>query len=225
MNLNLLDLEAVLRRIGRGVAYYAIDEDGDPIMWDGASALEIAQLGDTEGDITVNANGTVANLTLPEISGDAVHEATATGENPTIELPLFLADPDLLPVLSPTGGASAGHIRVRDVSERTLVLFPEGLFRKTDGTYAELAHAGGAWTLDGEALDAAHQTLLGLSVWFWRGYFPRPTRMFRGGHGDAGKNIESVTFQAMMHPDMPDGHRLYTLGDPAAADIDLSGGS
>lgn len=223
--MTLLDLQTLLRKIGRGVVFYAVDGSGDPERWDGTSELDLAHLGDTEGPIAFNPNNTVATLTLPEISGDAIYEATAVGENPELTIPLFLADPDLLPIISPTGTAGAGHVRVRDVSERTLVIFPEELFLDDDGAYKTLTYASSTWLLDSEALTAAQTTLLGLSVWFWRGYFSRPTRQFLGAHGDDGKNIVECTFMAMMHPEMPDGQRLYTQGDPATASIDIEGGS
>lgn len=224
MNFSLLNLETVLRKYGRGVVAYAVDLSGDPVLWDGASELILAHLTDTEGDITLTANATQADLTLPEIAGDAVFESTYTGEAPTIELPLFMADPDLLSIISPIDSGSAGHIRVREVSERTIVIFPEALFRTSAGAYAELSYDG-AWKLDGVAIDAAHQTLLGLSVWFWRAYFEKPNTMFKGGHGNDAKNIVTVTMHGMMHPAMPDGNRLYTRGNPATAGIDITGGS
>lgn len=224
MNYTLLDLQTLLRKYGRGVVFYAVDGLGDPTVWDYASSLELTHLGDTEGDINLVANGSVANLTLPEISGGAIYEATYTGENPQVQIPLFMADPDLLPIVSPINQAGAGHGRTRDVSERTIVVFPEALFKNTSvdpAVYATLAFAGGAWTLGGSPLTAAQQTLLGLSVWLWRGYFERPDRSFLGGHGDDGKNIVTVNFNVMMHASMPDGQRLYTVGDPATAGINL----
>lgn len=226
MDYSLLNLESVLRAKGRGVVFYAVDALGEPEAWDGTTELLLDHLGDTEGDITVTANSTVANLTLPEIAGDAVFEAVATGEAPTLEFPLFLADPDLLPVVSPRNTASAGHIRVCDVAERTLVVFPEKLFSDADCSYDDLSYTlAGGWKVGGVALTAAQLTYLEMAVWFWRGYFDKPDNRFLGGHGDDGKNLETVTFHAMMHPTMPDGHRLYTIGDPATAGILLEGTS
>lgn len=225
MDLTLLNLQTLLRKIGRGVICYAHDgsEDLNPILWDRATPIRLAQLGDTEGEIVNQPNFTVATLTLPELSGGAIYEATATGENPVVEMPLFLADPDMLSIVSPTGSAHAGLERVQDVSERTIVIFPERLFKRIGvagyGTLRYTTAAG--WTLDNVPLTAAQQTLLALSVWFWRGYFNRPARRFRGGHGDDAKNIEVVSFAAMMHPDMPDGHHQYTSGDPILQNIDL----
>jgi hypothetical protein len=232
MNYTLIDLETVLRKIERGSVWYHHDGDdttvGDPAVWDGASNLFLAQLGDTEGDINLTANTEVANLTLPEISGTAIHEATYVGDNPTIEVPLFLADPDLLSVVSPTGLQSAGHFRVRDVAERTVVVFPERLFRDAAQVYQQLVFTGGVWTLNALALTAAQVVLMQRSVWFWRCYMERPPLRFLGGHGDEGKNIEPTMIHAMMASTVPDGERLFTIGDPALVTptaIDIEGGS
>lgn len=226
----LLDLQTLLRKYGRGVVFYAHDGGlpsvGNPTRWDGVDRLDLAHLGDTEGDITFVANPAVANLTLPEISGGAIYESTAVGENPQLQIPLYLADPNLLPIISPIGQAGAGHVRVRDVSERTIVIFPEDLFRDSAEVYQTLGYTtGGGWLLNGVSLTAAQLTLLDISVWAWRGYFERPDRMFLGGHGDDGKNIAQVNFNLMMHPTLPDGQRLYSVGDPADVAIDISGGS
>jgi len=227
---NLLDLETVLRKIGRGTVWYAHDgtgplDIGSPIKWDGTTALQLAPISDTEGEIVRNPNADIATLTLPELSGTAVHEATAVGGNPTLSVPLFLADPDLLAILSETGLAGMGHFRVRDVSGVTIVIFPEALFRKDDGTYAQLSFTGGTWLLDGGALGAARTTLLGHSTWFWNAYIMRPEFSFRGGHGDDAKNIETVEIRGMFHSGMPDGQRIFTIGDPTLVGIDLEGGS
>jgi len=178
-----------------------------------------------EGDITFNPNGENADLTLPEIAGGAVFESTYVGEAPTLELPLFMADPDLLSIISPVASASGGHTRVREATENTIVIFPEALFRNTDGTYGELTYDAGGWKLDAVALDAAHQVLLAHSIWFWRAYFERPQRMFKGGHGNDAKNIVTVTLHGMMSSVTPDGDRLYTTGDPALQNIDILGTS
>lgn len=221
-NYNLLDLTTILRRIGRGVIMRAD-------RWDRDVPLALTHLGDTEGDIAIATNPEVAVLTLPELSGPAAHEADYTGENPTIEIPLYLADPALLDIVSPIGSRSAGATRRRGVAEHTLVVFPEALFLKNNEAGAperkQLAFAGGNWTLDGVALTPDQLDLLGLSIWFWRGYFNRAPRSFKGGAGDASKAIETVSFQAMHHGLMPEGQMLYTMGDPADAEINIEGES
>ena len=83
--------------------------------------------------------------------------------------------------------------------------------------------SAGVWTFDGQALTTDQQRLLDASFWIWRAVFNRPTRRFRGGAGDDKKNIETVSTQAMHHPDLPEGHHIYTTGDPFQFDIDLNG--
>ncbi len=221
-NYNLLDLTAIRRRIGRGVVLYAN-------RWDRDVPLALTHLGDTEGDISIATNPEISALTLPELSGPAAHEADYSGENPVVEIPLYLADPDLLRIVSPTGGNSAGATRRRQVQEYTLAIIPEALFLKTNTEGAperkQLSFAAGEWTLDAVPLTAEQVELLGLSMWIWRGYFNRPPRSFKGAAGDGSKNIETVSFQAMHHGVMPEGNMLYTLGDPADKDINIEGES
>lgn len=221
-NYNLLDLTTILRSIGRGVVFYAP-------RWDGATPLALTHLGDTEGDINIATNGEVSGLTLPELTGPAMHEADYTGENPTIEMPLFLADPTLLAIVSPIGSNAAGATRRRAVAEYTFAIFPEALFlvNNEDGApeRKQLRFVAGVWTLNAVALTTDQLELLGQSFWLWRGFFNRPPRSFRGGAGDARKAIETVSVQGMHHPGMPEGNMLYTAGDPADHDINIEGAS
>src|SRR5690625_659392 len=213
----LLDLDAVLRAIGRGVVFYAD-------AWDGITNLTLTHLGDTEGEITSESNEAYDDLTLDELTGEAIHERNIRGENPVVTIPLWLADPALRAIVSPTGNASGGYQRQRPVKERTLVIFPEELFfDASEGEYGDLSYTGTAWQLNGEALSPAQTKLLGQSVWFWRGYFTKPGVAFR--HEDGGKLVESISFQAMQSAlalaVLPDGERIYTLGDPGDKDIDI----
>lgn len=220
MNLSQLDLNAVKRSLGKGIVFYAN-------KWNPTTPLALTHLGDTEGDISIAPNAEVAMLTLPEVSGPAPHEADYTGEAPTIELPLYLADPSLMAVVSPSGSGSAGRTLRRAAKEYTLVVFPEALFIDDNFERATLAYAGGNWTLGGLALTEAQEELLATSLWFWRVVFNRPPRRFLGGAGDARKQIETVSCMVMHHPGLPEGHHLYTLGDPSLATptIDLEGAS
>lgn len=219
---NSLDLSALLRSFGRGIIMYAD-------KWDGVTPLNLTHLADTEGDIVVNTNGETAALTLPELTGPAAHEMDFTGENPVIEVPIFLADPALHAIISPMGSSSGGRSRRGRMKEYTFAIFPEELFVGEDENNLPVRRAlefgGGVWNIDGQPLTAAEEELLGNAFWLWRGVFSRPSRRFRGGAGDEKKNIETVTISGLYHPDMPDGHRLYTTGDPADAGINLEGAS
>jgi len=221
MDLNLLDLATVVRSWGRGVVFHAP-------RWDPAEPLALEHLGDTEGDIVINTNPDVQKLTTPELTGPAAHEADYTGEDPVVEIPLYLTDPDLWAIISPTGSAHAGMARRGVVYERTLAIFPEQLFLEAvDGipTRRQVSFAAGVWTFNAVPLTDAQNALLDASFWLWRGFFSRTPRRFLGGAGDARKNIETATFQTLQHPDLPEGHRLYTTGNPFDSGINLDGGS
>ena len=216
-NLELLDLADVLRTYGRGVVFRGV-------RWDPSSGAPIVleHLGDTEGDIAFTTNAEVQGFTLPEVTGPAMHEGTYTGENPSLEFPLFVADPALLAKLSPKGSAHAGRSARTAVAEHVFVVLPEALFGESR---AQLAVTAGAWTLGGVALTAAQLALLDTALWLWRCFVNRPPRRWLGAAGDGSKNIENVSVQVMHHPGMPEGHHLYTVGDPGEFGIDLEGGS
>lgn len=222
-NFNLADLTNLKASYGRGVVFYAD-------KWDTVSPLAMTQLGVTEGDINVNPNGATAGLTLPELTGPIPHEMDYLGENPVIEIPLYLADPSLIAIVSPSGSAHAGRSRRGPVKEYTLAIFPEALFLEANAEgivseYQVAFDAAGLWTFNGQPLTADQEQLLGASFWLWRVVFNRPTRRFRGGAGDDKKNIETVSTQSMHHPLLPEGHHIYTSGDPFLQNIDLNGAS
>lgn len=231
MNFDLLNLASVVRSLGRGVVMYATsDEAGTiPARWDPATALYLQHLGDTEGDIEVATNAKMDALTTPELTGDAPHDMDYSGESPEISVPLYMADPALMAIVSPFGLASAGLSRRAQARENTIVIFPEGLFVESAPGVAPaagtLAYSAGVWTLGGEPLTAAQTAQLGHTFWGWRGWFTRPPITYHGGAGDARKNIETVTFRVGHHPDMPEGHKLYTIGNPFDFDIDIEGTS
>lgn len=221
-NFNLKDVSGIIASYGRGVVMYAD-------KWDTTSPLVMQQLGVTEGDITITPNGATAGLTIPELTGPAVHEFDYLGENPTIEIPLYLADPALIRICSPSGSEHAGRSRRGPVKEYTLWVVPELLFLTTndagivDDTHTLAFDGAGVWTVDASPLTDDQQRLLDASFWLWRAVFNRPVRRFRGGAGDDKKNIETVSTVAMHHPDLIEGHHIYTSGDPFAFDIDLNG--
>lgn len=222
MNYQLKDLTQVVRSWGRGVVFRNS-------VWDPTGALSLSHLMDTEGDLVVQTNPETAKLTTPELTGPAAHEMDYTGEDPVIEIPGYLTDPSLWAVCSPGGSAHAGNERRGTVAEHTIVIFPELLWEdpstgRIDRT-KNLAFSGGVWTFDAAPLSVAKLALLDATFWLWRAAFTRPPRTFHGGAGDARKNIETISAQGLFHPGMPDGHHLYTTGDPADSGINLEGSS
>lgn len=221
--LNLLDVTALSASYGRGVVFYAD-------KWTRQGHLIMAQLGITEGDIVVTPQETLASLTIPELTGPAAHEMDYTGENPKIDVPLYLTDPALIAVCSPSGSAHAGRSRRSAVKEWTLMVIPESVFLENDAQ--GIVHdfevdwtTGGRWLFNGVPFTPEQDMALGVSFWLWRAVFNRPPRKFRGGAGDAKKNIEQVAIQAMHHPLMPEGQHIYTTGNPFDSGINLNGES
>lgn len=220
MNFTLMDLNALSRTWGRGVIFRAP-------KWDPTGPLALSYLTDTEGDIVVNTNPELATMTLPELTGPANHDVDFLGENPVIEAPMFVTDPLLHALVGPTGSAHGGRERRGRPVEHTIAIFPEELWlnpltNEIDRT-KDFSYNGGVWTYDGEALSATKLELLDASFFLWRAVINRPPRTFHGGAGDAKKQIEPVSIQGLYHPDMPNGHHLYTSGNPYDAGIDLEG--
>lgn len=218
----LLDLTAQLRAIGRASVFYAASPYTYAASPTGAD-LTLIHLGDTEGEVTIEANEEYSDLTLPELTGPAIHERYFAGENPVVTLPMYAADAALRAILSPTGSANGGYQRRRAVTERALVLIPEQVFIDSDNAQAPLVATNTAgtvaWTVGGVAASQAQLDLLDLSIWFWRGHFTRAMPSYR--HEDGGKVVQSVSFQAMHNASMPDGHHLFTIGRPEEADTPI----
>jgi len=219
MSMSLLDLTAAVRTIGRASVFYVT-------KWDGTTKLQdtLTHLGDTEGEISISFGDEYSDLTLPELTGPAIHERYLSGMNPVVSLPMYLADPAIRKILDPVGSAgSGGYQRRRPVTEYTLVLFPEDLFIESNAQVAVDFTTPAAWTVGGDAATAAQETLIDQAIWFWRGHFSFAPLAYR--HEDAGKAVDTVDFQ-VMHADIsttyiPDGHRLFTLGNPSDYSIEI----
>jgi hypothetical protein len=50
------------------------------------------------------------------------------------------------------------------------------------------------------------------AVWFWRATVTPAATPYRSA--DGGKMLVSVTYEAMFDAARPEGHKLYTIGDP-----------
>lgn len=218
--MQLGDLDTTVFSIGKGAVFYADAWDFDSNLY---TSLDF--LGFTEGPVSVEMNETFNELTLPEYTGDAPHKRFVQGEAPVATIPLFTADPALRAILSPTGGASGGRRRQQPVKEYTLVVLPEELFLDPATDFQEdlvLAANGTSWTLGGVALSAEKDRLLNQAVWLWRGAFTKPPIRYQ--HEEGGKSVDEVTFSTMYQVAAPNGHRLYTIGDPYDAGIDVLSG-
>lgn len=216
---NLLDLQDQIRAIGRASVFYA----PGPYAYNAAGAdLALTHLGDTEGEIVVEFNEEYTGMTVPELTGGALHNRYISGENPRVTIPLYVADPALLPIISPTGSASGGYQRRRAVTNRVLVLIPEEVFIEANAQTSLVGtNTAGtmAWTVGGDAASTRQLELLDQSIWFWGGHFEKPGLPFR--HEDGGKAVQPVIYQSILNTAMPDGHMLYTRGRPEEADTPI----
>ncbi len=218
ITLPLGTLTTELRSLDRAVVYYTAH-------WDTKTAdlASMTWLGDTEGAVTVNFNDGKEVLTLPEITGDAVHEARHTGSSPTVTIPLFLADADRRDVVSPIGSKHAGLLRQQAVTEYTLAIIPEqSMYIDATTGYGALTYdTGVGWSVGGTPMTAAQTTAFKNSVWIWRGMFDRPTLEFTWA--EVGKYVGEAVFNAMYDGDaeLPDGQKLITMGDPILAGVNI----
>jgi hypothetical protein len=221
MAIQLADLDTQKFSIGKAAVFYAP-------AWDFDSDLHavMAFLGFTEGEVTATFNETYNQLTLPEYTGDAPHKEYVQGEAPELDLPMFAADPAIRQILSPTGSGSGGRRRQQPVTAYTVALIPEELFLDpTDPdlqTDLPLTPTGSGWELGGTALTEDQQELLDQGAWFWRVRFAKPDLLYQ--HEDGGKVVVSVTGSVLYQVAAPNGHRLYTLGDPYDVNIDVLSG-
>lgn len=219
MDYTLAQLNEDALAIGKGVILYALE-------WDGVADLTLTHLGDTEGDITFNSGEKLSGLKVRERYGDAYVRAYVAGADPVLTAPLFLADPTLRSLISPSGDGVIGTDARRPVVRYTLVVFPQFLFYndetgKNDAKIRYTTAAG--WQKSAEAtgdpdvfaaLSADETRMLGLSLWIWSGYFERPAITYRAtipGEDDV-LDIETVTFHGMRptDEDLP----MVTVGSP-----------
>lgn len=192
-------LQTTLKSIGKGYVFV-----GDPSA---TGATGLRPLGATEGEIKVAFNQEFNDLKFPEHTGPAVHDRKLSGENVTVTIPLILGDPDLLDDVSPVHALGGGYSAQQPVKTTSLVIFPEQEIRGGLTYTAGAGGAAGTWT------PAAPRN----AVWIWRGHFVRPGMNYK--QADGGKVIVETTFQALFDGSRPEGHKLYTIGDPAIAGI------
>lgn len=195
--LNFPNLQNALKSIGKGYVFVGST----------SAANGLQPLGATEGEIRVAFNQEFNDLRFPEYTGPAIHERKLTGENVTVTIPMIMGDPELYDRLSATSSTGGGYTSQQPVAVTSLVIFPESEIRDGLGYAPGAAGAAGTWT------PAAPSR----AVWIWKGHFNRPGMNYR--QADGGKVISEVTFQALFDASRPEGHKLYTIGDPSTQGI------
>lgn len=218
--------------LGKARIFYAVDgplaADVTPVHWDGSSALELKELGLTEGEMQLAPNPEYSDLKLGEYTGPAILKRYYTGEAPVLTVSMFLADPALRAIISPSGTSGAGFESQQPIQLLTLVLFPEMLFRGAVGEPLKtLTYVGGAWELDGSPLPESLDRYIGQTVWLWAAAPTRTPLVFQ--HADGGRALAQAEFAVIQDiygsPWLPEGAEMYWIGDPVNAGVDIEGGS
>jgi hypothetical protein len=137
----------------------------------------------------------------------------------------------LLDIITGKSSASGGYTRQRDPIYATLIVLPEELLidptTQLPGTLRFTLALG--WQFVGSAgggavaLTAEQERLRAHSIWAWKGFFEEPNIPFNDEN--AGEALAPVTFH-VVHNDglsgaIPNGHLLYTIGNPVADGVDI----
>lgn len=187
---------ALLKAIGVAEVFV-----GDPFTVGG-----MLPLGATEGEIRGEISYSNNNLTAPERTGGIPHQSQVNLDTANIIVPLIIGDPDLWEKIMPTGEKGGGYSSFQQPEYTTVLVVP----RSEMSAGGTLGYAGGppkVWT------PAAPQNAL----WLWRA-FPTPGNIpYR--FADGGKVISEVRFTGMFDAARPEGHKVFTIGDPVPAGI------
>lgn len=199
-----VSLAEAVRALGKAMVY----------VGDAFTDSSLVPLGATEGDISAEEQESYNDLTIPEETGAAIHERKVYQEGCIVTIPLIVGpSPDgsddgseIYDLISSVGdGSGGGYSMPQAVAETNLLLIPEREIDPASG----LAFDGTTWT----PAAPVH------AVWIWRAVPQTNTITFRRGEG--GKVITEVTFIGLFDRDQPEGHKIWTRGDPSAAGIDV----
>jgi hypothetical protein len=199
-------LSAALSAIGNAHVFL-----GDPFTAGGLVAI-----GAKEGAINFEPSAKYSDLTA-EQTGDVVHQRTVMGVSARITVPVVLGDSTLYAKISPTGTSSGGWDTPQAVVPTSLLLIPDsevagGLANATGATSGWVRTAGNGYAgASGAGAAPVH------AVWLWRCVPELTARPFSYENG--GKIVTEIPFQAMFYATSPAGHKVWTVGDPAAQGI------
>lgn len=206
-------LTAALQAIGNAHVYV-----GSMIV-----ANSMAALGQKEGQIQVANDQAWNQLTAPENTGPMVHDETLDGENLVITVPLIVpADGSLWADSSPTGTSGGGFSFPQVPTDTMVAIIPDkevGGGLKYDSVTPEWVRLAGNGVAAANGADATPKNAL----FIWRARISRGAVTFDRANG--GKMIVPVTIQGKYQAEstagnaMPEGHHLYTWGDPVTAGV------
>ncbi len=233
-----MNLATALRSLSRPVImwhYTGTDPNTVPALWtpgDGPLVLEHA--GDTEGVFTVSFDTERSNLVLPELFGNIPLKSYITSETPSVTGNVWMADPDIRKKWSPTGVAHGGRRRRAEDLGRTMVIFPEDLFVAANGQDPMgVVYEGNEWMqqpLDslGEptgaptAIPSVKAHLAESIIILWRVSVGRADIVLQ--HDEGSRSLSPAGILPMIHPDMPNAHHVFTMGNPFDYGIEIGGG-
>lgn len=231
MDIAVKPLREHLVDLGKARVFYSVNgagaNDVTPVHWAATGPLFLKELGLTEGEMSLEPNAEYSDLKLGEYTGPAILKRYYTGEAPVLTVSMFLADPALRAIISPSGTSGAGFESQQPVNLLTLALIPEMLFRGEVGQPLQtLSYTAGDWELDGDPLPAALERYIGQITWLWACAPTRAPLVFQ--HADGGRALAQAEFalvQDIYGSDwLPEGVQLYYIGDPADVDIDIENG-
>lgn len=183
---------------------------GDPIT----AINGMLSLGGVEGTIEVSPGYNTNPLTAPELTGDVAHQMSTTLGNVTVKIPLIIADMSVIPKISPTGTTGGGFSIPQKAAETSVLIIPRnqvgGSLVNTTGLTAGWARTAGNGVGASSGAPAAPTN----AIWFWRATPTYASLPFQYANG--GKIIIEVTFTAMFDGTKPEGHKVFTIGDPTA---------
>lgn len=201
---------------GRGVVL-----GGD--YWDESGAISLTHRGETEGVIRLTPSSDLIHVRIPELTGQAPLRSWERNGEPTVTIPIFLADPEAHEWFTPTGVGSAGSSRPEPVLYRTLAIIPEDvLWDEATRSYSTLTFDGVEWTINATPPTERQQSLLDQTLWLWKIFPERAPVSF--GVADEGRQLQEVTIHVSYDQTKPERNRLYSFGRHlVAAGINLEG--
>lgn len=193
MSITIPTLTEALSAIGNANVY--ITSDFSTGVWEA--------LGAKEGPIEANVSFRQNNLTAEEQTGGIVHDQVVMLESVTITVPI-IASTDLetqIARMSPVGVNGGGWSSPQAPDLYTVAIVPN-------------AEVGAGLTFNGSVWSPAAPKA---AFWLWRASIMHGPISYQFENG--GKVIIPVTFTGMYYGANPEGHKVYTIGDPDAAGV------
>lgn len=171
-------------------------------------------LGGVEGTIEVTPGYNTNPLSAPELTGDVAHQMVTTLGNVTVRIPLIVADMTVITKISPTGTTGGGFSIPQKAQETTVLIIPRN---QVGGSLVNTTGLTAGWTRtagNGVGASSGAPAAPTNAIWLWRATPTYASLPFQYGNG--GKVIIEVTYTAMFDGTRPEGHKVFSIGDPTA---------